>query len=256
MENQQLLERIRQIHQECYQSYGSPRMHQALKQEGYICGRHRVERIMRENGIKAKQKRKKPTTTKKKSDHPVASNVLDQDFTTDAPDTKWVADITYLPTCEGWLYLATVMDLFSRRIIGYHIDTTLQASLAMQALQRACEQRNPHLGLIHHSDQGAQYTCELYQEQLACYGVVVSMSDVGNCYDNAVMESFFGTLKAEFTYDHHTMNRAEVRLGVFGYIEGFYNRRRLHSTLGYVSPNDYELAYQSAQVHTQPIRLN
>lgn len=243
MENQKLLERIKQIHQECYQSYGSPRMHQALNQEGYTCGRHRVARLMHKHGIQAKIKTKKLVTTKRDPGHPVAENVLAQDFTADAPDRKWVCDITYIPTCEGWLYLACVMDLFSRRIIGYHMDTTLQASLVMQALEKACAERKPGPGLIHHSDQGSQYTCELYQEVLSCYDVVVSMSDVGNCYDNAVMESFFGTLKGEFTYDHRAMGHAEVRLGVFEYIEGFYNRRRLHSTLGYVSPQAYERAH-------------
>ena len=238
--NRALLERIRQEHESSRQTYGSPRIHAALKAQGESCSRKRVARLMRESGIRSKISRRHRRTTNSKHHHRVAENLLSRDFSRARPNEAWVSDITYLPTDEGWLYLASTMDLFSRRVVGWSMGQTLDASLAVDALQMAIDQRSPPAGLLHHSDRGVQYAADAFQELLERHGVVPSMSGRGNCYDNAVQESFFHTLKTELCHHEHYRTRAEARGSVFEYIEVFYNRRRLHSTIGNLSPAAFE----------------
>jgi transposase InsO family protein len=216
------------------------RIHAALKRQGFAVGRKRIARLMQANGIMGKAPRRKhPITTQKAKSALVSPNRLAQDFTASKPNQKWLADITYVDTAEGWLYLALVMDLFARPIVGWAMAAHMQAVLVEDALKMAVGQRLPAPGLLHHSDQGGQYTSWLVQSLLAAHHVEVSMSDVGNCYDNAPMESFIGTLKTEcVTYQFAT--RAEARLVIFEYIEVWYNRQRLHSSLGYRSPEESE----------------
>jgi transposase InsO family protein len=198
---------------------------------------------MRLHGLRAKQCRRRRVTTVKQAGDPVAPNLLDREFTATAPNEKWLADITYIPTQEGDLYLATVLDLYARKIVGWAMDTTLKTELVERALQMAFRQRQPVPGLLHHSDRGCQYTSQVYQDLLKSHQCRVSMSRVGNCYDNAPLESFFGTLKAELVYHRHYRSRAEAKRDIFAYIEGFYNRRRRHSALGYQSPDQFENSY-------------
>ncbi len=243
MANQELLEKIKEIHVENREVYGSPRLYQALLALGWRCSKNRVARLMRKNGIRAKQSKRFKTTTKANAAHPVAPNLLGGDFAADQPNRKWVTDITYIFTLEGWLYLACVLDLFSRRIVGWAMSARMTSSLVADALNMAVRQRQPSADLLHHSDRGSQYTGRLYQQLLKGYQMKISMSGTGNCYDNAAMESFFGTLKNEQVYHCAYRTRDEARTDLFFYIEGFYNRRRLHSTLGYLSPEAYEQAY-------------
>jgi len=239
--NQRLLAQIKSIHQSSYHSYGSPRVHAELVAQGVQCGCNRVARLMRQHGIVAKQRRRHCKTTMRNLADPVAPNLLGQHFQAKAPNCKWVADISYIPTQEGDLYLATVMDLYSRKIIGWAMADHLKTELPLAALTMALEQRQPSSGLLHHSDRGSQYTSNLYQSVLHEYHCQTSMSRVGNCWDNAAMESFFGTLKSELTHHRHYRTRAEAKSDIFLYIEGFYNRRRRHSALGYLSPKQFEL---------------
>jgi putative transposase len=243
MANQQLAEKIKAIFHDTDETYGSPRICKELNDQGESCSENRVARIMRENGIRAKQTRKYKTTTKANNAHSVAPNLLNRDFSADRPNQKWVTDITYIDTQEGWLYLAGVMDLFSRRIVGWSMSKRMTSALVVDALKMAISQRNPPPGLIHHSDRGSQYTGRVYQQLLKDNQMMVSMSGTGNCYDNAVMESFFGTLKKEHV--HHCIYRIrdEAKADLFFYIEAFYNRRRRHSTLGYISPLAFEQAH-------------
>lgn len=243
-ENQALVVRIKAIHQDSRQTYGSPRVHAELRAQGIVCNKKRVERLMRKHNIRAKQPKRYRSTTD--SDHalPVAPNRLDRNFDADKPDRKWITDITYVPTKEGWLYLAAVMDLYSRRIVGWCMDTTLTASLTKNALRMAITQRQPTAGLLHHSDRGSQYASADYQALLHDHGMITSMSRTGNCYDNAPMESFFGTLKCELIHDRQYKTRTEARTEIFAYIEGFYNQSRRHSTLGYRSPAEFERTQQ------------
>jgi len=244
-ENQKLVEQIREIHAESRETYGSPRIHADLADQGIKCNKKRVERLMRIHGIRAKQyKRRRVQTTDSAHDLPVAPNVLNREFEADAPNQKWVTDITYVPTDEGWLYLAVVLDLFSRRIIGWSMASTLCTGLVKNALLMAIAERCPGAGLLHHSDRGAQYASGEYQAVLTHHQMIVSMSRTGNCYDNAPMESFFGTLKRELIHHRHYRTRAEARQDIFEYIEVFYNRKRRHSSLGYLSPVQYEQARQ------------
>lgn len=238
--DERLLVAIRREHQASRQTYGSPRIHAALKRQGFAVGRKRIARLMQDNGIVGKvPRRKRPLTTHRTEGALAAPNLLAQDFTASKPNQKWLADITYVDTAEGWLYLALVMDLFARPIVGWSMAAHMQAVLVEEALKMAVGRRLPAPGLLHHSDQGGQYTSWLVQSLLATHHVQVSMSDVGNCYDNAPMESFIGTLKTEcITYQFAT--RAEARLVIFEFIEVWYNRQRLHSSLAYRSPEEFE----------------
>ena len=245
MANQALVEEIRAVHRASRETYGSPRVYQALRQRGVACSRNRVARLMRQHGIVAKQTRRFTRTTKAHPDHAVAPNRLSRPFQSSRPDEIWMSDITYIPTDEGWLYLSMVMDLFSRRIVGWGMNTRLTTALVEQALRMALAQREPAPGLIHHSDRGSQYTSEHYQTLLTKHGILPSMSAVGNCYDNAPMESAFGTLKCELIHHRHYETRHEARVDIFDYVEVFYNRQRLHSSLGYQSPMAFEQAFAS-----------
>ncbi len=247
MANQKLLEQIKKVHRESDETYGSPRIYHALLKLGRKCSVNRVARLMRRNGIQAKQKRRFKTTTKRNKAHPVAPNRLKRDFSAEQPDQKWLADITYIATQEGWLYLAAILDLHSRRIVGWAMADRMTGTLTIKALEMALQQRKPAAGLIHHSDQGSQYTDKKYQALLEAHGILASMNGVGTWYDNAPMESFFGTLKSERVHHCIYQTREEARTDLFFYIEAFYNRRRLHSALGYLSPEDFEKAY-----HHQP----
>jgi putative transposase len=241
---QKLLEKIRLVHRENRQLYGSPRVHRALLVDGQIVSRNTVARLMRSARIRAKSKRSfVPRTTDSRHSRPVAENKLSRDFTTEAPDRKWLADITYVPTDEGWLYLAAVLDCFSRRIVGWSMADHLQTDLAVDALQMALLQRCPDgKQLLHHSDRGVQYASDDYQHRLNQHGIEASMSRRGDCYDNAMMESFFATLKSELVHQQEYATHEQARQSIFEYIEEFYNRKRLHSSLGYVSPESFEAA--------------
>jgi transposase InsO family protein len=231
---------IKAIHGRSRGTYGSPRVVQDLRRAGHGCGVNRVARLMRIHGIAGKQRRKFKHTTDSNHGHPVAPNLLAQCFTGWFRDEAWVGDITYIPTREGWLYLAANMDLFSRRIVGWAASSRIDRGLALEALQRAIAVRNPRAGLIYHSDRGSQYASEDFQKQLQAHGMICSMSRRGNCYDNAAMESFFHSLKVEWIGDRVFETRAEARRSLFEYIELFYNSWRRHSTLGMVSPAEYE----------------
>jgi putative transposase len=241
--NEQLLEAIRQEHQVSRCTYGSPRIHARLKQQGIEGGRHRVARLMQANGIVGRAPRgKRPVTTQREPAALAAPNLLAQDFTASQPNEKWLADITYIDTAEGWLYLALVMDLFARPIVGWSMATHLRAELVEDAFRMAVGRRLLVPGLLHHSDQGSQYTSAQIQSLLARHYIEVSMSGVGNCYDNAPMESFIGTLKTECVTGQFA-TRADARRVIFEYIEVWYNRQRLHSSLGYLSPAEFERQY-------------
>ena len=201
---------------------------------------------MRENGIYAKTKRKFKATTDSRHNYPVAENLVKQNFSVDGPNKLWVADITYIPTDEGWLYLAAILDLFNRKIVGWAMDKTMTRQLVLKALRQAVGRERPPAGLVHHSDRGSQYASYKYQQALKDHQIVCSMSRKGNCYDNACMESFFSTLKRELIYGRRFRTRAEARQAIFEYIEVFYNRIRLHSALGYLSPVEYELCFLRA----------
>jgi transposase InsO family protein len=203
---------------------------------------------MRLRGLKAKQVKRYKSTTKRNRAHPVAPNLLKRDFTADRPDQKWLADITYIPTQEGWLYLATVLDLYSRLIVGWAMHARMTSDLTISALRMAVHRRRPGSDLLHHSDQGSQYTDSSYQALLKDHGIEVSMNGVGSWYDNAPQESFFGTLKSEWVHDHLYRTRDEARSSLFYYIESFYNRRRRHSTLGYLSPEAYEQFFRQQEL--------
>jgi transposase InsO family protein len=218
-------------------------VHRTLLQRGEPCGHNRVARLMQKAGLRSKTKRPfRVKTTDSKHSHPIAPDRLDQDFRASAANQVWVSDITYIPTDEGWLYLASTMDLFSRRIVGWSMSSTLHASIVVDALRMAIDQRRPAAGAIHHSDRGVQYASAEFRAVLDAHGFVASMSRKGNCYDNAAKESFFHTLKTELVNHERYRTRDEARASVFEYIEAFYNRSRIHSTLGYLSPADFERA--------------
>ena len=240
LDDASLAARIKAIHARSRGRYGSPRVHAQLRREGIRVGRKRVERLMRQHGLEARRKRKFRRTTDSKHDLPVAPNVLERDFETDGPNQVWVTDITYVWTHEGWLYLDAILDLFSRRVVGWAMSTSLDRGLALDALQMALQSRQPPPGLVHHSDRGCQYASHDYRDALDARGIVCSMSRKGDCWDNAVAESFFGALKSELVNDADFATRAEARTAIFEYIEVFHNRQRLHSSLGYLAPVDYE----------------
>jgi putative transposase len=235
-----LLSAIRVIHQESRETYGSPSIWDALLKQGHGVGAHRVARIMRQHGIRAKTVKKWRATTQSHHRFPVAANTLNRQFTVEYPNRVWAGDITYIWTAEGWLYLAVVLDLYSRAVIGWAMGARLTVELAEQALTMALANRTPTAGLLHHSDRGSQYAATRYQQVLATHGITTSMSRTGNCWDNACVESFFGTLKRELVYHRHYATREDATQDIFEYIEVFYNRKRRHSTLGYDSPAEYE----------------
>jgi putative transposase len=246
VENRALVAKIQAIHGDSRRTYGSPRVHASLQDAGYRIGRNRVARLMRDHAIRARTKRKFRVTTDSRHDHPVAPNRLDRQFEVAAPNTVWVADLSYIPTREGWLYLAVVLDLFSRQVVGWAMDQQMPQELTLAALDMAIQRRRPLPGCMHHSDRGSQYAAGDYQKQLAKYGMVCSMSRKGNCWDNAPMESFFHSLKTELVHHRDYQTRDEARRDIFEYIEVFYNRQRRHSTLGYLSPAQFELAALAA----------
>lgn len=237
----QLAEQIRGVHSASRCTYGSPRIHAELRAQGIACSKNTVAKLMRSEGIRSKRRRRFVVrTTDSRHDHPIAENHLNRQFDQPLPNQAWAADITYIPTGEGWLYLAAVIDLCSRKIVGWATADHLRAELVCQALEMAVTHRDPLQELLHHSDRGVQYACEDYQQLLSVHGLLPSMSRTGNCYDNAVMESFFGTLKTELIHHETYETRAQARQALFEYIEVFYNRKRRHSALGYVSPAEYE----------------
>ena len=239
-ENRRILEEIKRIHTGRKRSYGSPRVHEELLDRGFSCSRKRVARLMREEQIAAKRKRKFKPTTDSKHNYPIAANLLDRNFEVLLPDMVWVSDLTYVATDEGWLYLATVMDLYSRRIVGWSMDKRMTRDIVIDALDMAVKTRCPVPGLLHHSDRGSQYASYKYQDKLKTHGMICSMSRKGNCWDNAVMESFYRSLKVESVYSKKYKTRKEAKRDIFTYIEMFYNRIRRHSFLGYKSPCDFE----------------
>ena len=235
----QMLVLIQAIHVEFKGAYGSPRMFRELRARGYPASKERVERLMQENDIKAKHKRRFKVTTDSKHNLPIAPNLLDRNFTPEAPNQVWTSDITYLWTDEGWLYLAIVLDLFNREVVGWSLKPRMTADIVTDALTMAWFRRKPAAGLLHHSDRGSQYASHDFQSKLAEYGMVCSMSRKGNCWDNAPTESWFGSFKNERVYGERYEMRDEIKAMAFEYIEVFYNRKRRHSTLAYKSPMQY-----------------
>jgi transposase InsO family protein len=238
--HQALIEHIRRIHAKSRRTYGSPRIQAELRAEGVVCNHKRVARLMRVAGLQGRRQRRKVTTTDSKHNFPIAPNLLNRKFETEGPNLKWVSDITYIPTREGWLYLAVVMDLYSRKIVGWSMAPLISADLVEGAIRMALYEREPNPGLLHHSDRGSQYASAQIRQILEANHIQVSMSRVGNCYDNAVVESFFSTLKCELIYRKNYKTRTEASADIFEYIAGFYNTVRRHSTLGYRSPYQFE----------------
>jgi putative transposase len=239
--NEELLVQIRSVHAQSRATYGSPRVTYSLRNAGARVGHNRVARLMREAGLVGRQRRRyRVRTTDSRHDEPIAPNRLASQPQPARPDQVWVSDLTYVPTDEGWLYLAGVLDRCSRSLVGWAMGSTLDTSLPLAALTMALSHRQPAPGLIHHSDRGVQYASAAYRDALADHGLVASMSRKANCYDNAAMEAFWSTLKYELIYRRRFETRDAARTAIFDYIEGFYNRTRLHSSLGYKSPLDYE----------------
>jgi putative transposase len=240
-EDQQLLGEIQQIYQHHRRLYGSPRIHAELKEKGWKCSRKRVARLMRQAHLRSvRQRRRRLQTTHSNPAYPVAANVLNRQFEAQRPNQKWVSDITYIPTQTGWLYLAAVLDLFSRRIVGWAMSARCDALLVQNALHMALSQRQPHGDLLHHSDRGSQYAAHAYRALLAQPAITASMSRQGNCSDKAVMESLFHTLKSECVDLHVFRSHTHARSVLFEFIEVYYNRQRLHSTLGFRTPVAFE----------------
>jgi putative transposase len=235
-----LLAHIRSAFTLSNQTYGSPRMTRELQDEGLKVGRRRTARLMRENGLKARQKRRFKRTTDSQHGFPIAPNLLEQDFSAGRPNLKWNADISYVWTNEGWLYLAVVLDLFARRVVGWAVSDRLHQELALKALRKALAIRRPSAGLIHHADRGSQYCSTAYQAELRKHEIQISMSGKGNCFDNAVVETFFKTLKSELVWRTVFQTKAKAKDAIDRYIDGFYNPVRRHSTLDYVSPVQFE----------------
>jgi len=240
LEDQRLALQVAAIFAEYGGRYGSPRVYRELCAQGQHRGRNRVARLMRLQGLRAQAPRHFRCTTDSGHGLPIKENLLGRRFTVLTPNSCWVSDITYLWTLEGWLYLAVILDLFSRRVVGWALSQRLERGLALEALRAALRERQPAPGLLHHSDRGSQYASHDYQQLLALHGIRSSMSRSGNCWDNAVAESFFASLKVELVYPSRWQTRAQARSAVFEYIEAFYNRRRRHSTLGYLSPLEFE----------------
>lgn len=239
--NIELLDVIKKIFKNKKKRYGSPRIHKDLKESGYRCGHNRVSRIMRENGLIARQKRKFKVTTDSKHDFPISPNLLNRQFEVKKRDKVWVSDITYISTLTGWLYLCVVIDLFSRKIVGWSMGSRITAELTKGALLMAIMQRKPAEGLIFHSDRGSQYASQAFRKVLKQNKMIQSMSRKGNCWDNACAESFFSTLKMEEVFHQTYKTQDEARNSIFEYIAVFYNRQRRHSSIGYMCPDEYEL---------------
>lgn len=238
--NARLLTRIREIHARSRENYGALKTWRALLAAGEICGRHRVARLRQAHGIQAKRLRRFRSAYAPRNSEPAPANLLNRQFTAPAPDRVWAGDITFIPTREGWLYLAVLLDLYSRRVVGWAMSATMNRALVIDALTMAIEHRRPRHGLIHHTDQGVLYATSAYRAVLKQHGLIPSMSRKGDCYDNAVVESFFSNLKNELTWHCRFQTRDAARAAIFEYIEVFYNRQRLHQTLDYVSPVRYE----------------
>ncbi len=238
-ENRALEAKIRAFHAASHGIYGSPKIHRDLIDDGIRCGKNRVARIMREAGIRSRRKKKFKATTNSRHSLPVADNLLGQNFTAETPDSVWLGDITYVPTQEGWLYLAVLIDLYTRQVVGWATSSRMTRQLTLDALQMALDRQSPEKGLVHHTDRGSQYASGDYQKVLSDRRIVCSMSRKGNCYDNAVAESFFGLLKTEWVNHCRYRSRSEAIRSLFNYIEIFYNRKRRHSSLGYKTPHEY-----------------
>jgi putative transposase len=240
IENEELLVRAKEIFHEQRNGCGTRTIKRALKREGKTVSRQRIGQLMEKSGLYCKTRKKFKATTNSKHDKPIAENILNRNFTVDTPNTAWVGDITYIRTAEGWLYLATVIDLFSRRVVGFSMDKTMTAKLVNDALKIALMDRNPPAGLIWHTDRGSQYASDSHRKILAQHGIIQSMSRKGNCWDNAVAEIFFRTLKSELVYHKRYKTRVEAEADIFEYIEVFYNRKRFHSALDYRAPIEFE----------------
>lgn len=234
-------------HFESHRIYGYRKVWQDLDEQQVACCPETVRRVLQELGLFSRTKRKFVVTTDSQHAQPVAENLLDRDFTAARPNQKWLTDITYIPTREGWLYLAAVLDVFSRRIVGWSMSERIDTELVTSALQMATTQRSPQPGLLHHSDRGVQYASDAYQQILSDLGVVCSMSRKGNCWDNAMMESFFGSLKSEWVYGKDYQTQEEAKQDLFKYIEMFYNRQRRHASLGYISPAEFERRHEVSE---------
>lgn len=238
--DQQLAEQIEQVYHASRRTYGSPRVQVERREQGVRCSRKRIARLMRQQGLSARRKGQRVHTTDSQYAHPVAPNRLNREFVAQRPNEKWVADLTGVWTSQGWLYLAVVLDLYSRKVIGWAMAARREDDLVLAALRMALAQRRPQAGLLHHSDRGSQYTSKEYQALLSAWGIQVSMSRKGDCYDNALMESFFATLKGECTDRQRWVSHRQARQAIFEYLEVFYNRQRRHSSLDYLSPVIYE----------------
>jgi putative transposase len=239
----QLLAAIEQVHADVKGRYGSPRMTAELNARGFACTENTVAQLMKAHGIRAKAPRRFVRTTDSRHGLPVADNVLARDFDPPRPNVAWSADITYIPTADGWLYLAVVEDLFSRMIVGWSMDETMTSRLAVDALDMALRRRLPGAGLLAHSDRGSQYASEHYQRLLGQHGITCSMSRRADCWDNAPVESFFASLKRELVHDERYTTREQAKASIFEYVEAFYNRVRLHSSLGFLSPEEFERSH-------------
>jgi len=239
--NRELLGDIQRVHAHHRERYGAPRIHAELRAEGQAVSRKRIERVMRQHGIRARAPRRyRVCTTDSKHSLLVAPNLLDQNFVADRPNQVWLADITYIATGEGWLYLAVILDLFTRKVVGWAMRDHMRAELTIAALTMAIQRQRPGAGLIHHSDRGSQYAAGDYRVILQAAAIIPSMSRKGNCWDNAPMESFFGTLKTELVHQREYPDRDAARRDLFAYIEGYYNRQRIHSAIGYITPEQAE----------------
>jgi transposase InsO family protein len=245
-ENEKILVEIKESHKNSRRTYGSPRITDELQSNGTKCSKKRVARLMKIHGIVGKAKKKFKATTNSKHALPVAENILNQKFEAQKPNTVWISDITYVWTSEGWLYLAVILDLFSRQVVGWAMSDRLTSGFVVKALYQAIGRRHLASGCIFHSDRGVQYASTDFRDVLRAYGFIQSMSRKGNCYDNAVAESFFHTFKTEHVYDYSYESRAAARQSIFEYIEMFYNRQRRHSALGYRSPVSFELEAMAA----------
>jgi transposase InsO family protein len=249
-QNQWALVHIRACHHASKGRYGSPRIYQSLLAQGIRIGRHRIARLMRQYGVQSHCRRRYRRATPSPAPTHIAANTLNRDFQADRPNQKWVGDITYLRVREGWLYLAVVLDLFSRRVVGWALTCQMTVALTLQAIDVAIQQRRVTTPVLAHSDQGSQYTAAAYQQRLVAWNIQGSMSRRGNCWDNAVAESFFATLKTELALEDRgvLLPQAEMRREIFAYLEGFYNTHRLHSTLDYVSPVEFERRWEAQQM--------
>ena len=240
VENEALFEKIKSIYHQSRCLYGSPRITAELKAQGMVCNHKRIARLMRVSGIQAKTRKKYRITTNSRHQCPVFPNILERVFETNAADKIWASDITYIKTGEGWLYLAAILDVFSRRIVGWSMDSYIDHVLVLNAIRQALGRRNPIEGCIFHSDRGVQYACEHVRDYLKERNFTQSMCGKGSCFDNAIVETFFGTLKSELVYLNHYRTKAEAKQSIFEYIEIYYNRYRRHSALGYMSPFEFE----------------